>query len=75
MLVCVFALGFSTQNPSFDAFLAKYNKVYVGSEYSERRAAYESALAQIEAHNAGNPSWTMKVRNPEQTAQLNHALF
>ena len=54
-------LGFSAQHPSFDAFLAKYHKQYAGAEYSERRAAYEAAVATIEAHNAASPSWTMKA--------------
>ena len=54
-------LGFSAQHPSFDAFLAKYHKQYAGAEYSERRAAYEAAVATIEAHNAASPSWTMKL--------------
>ena len=54
-------LSFSAQHPSFDAFLAKYHKQYAGAEYSERRAAYEAAVATIEAHNAGSPSWTMKL--------------
>ena len=49
-------LSFSAQHPSFDAFLAKYHKQYAGAEYSERRAAYEAAVATIEAHNAASPS-------------------
>jgi C1A family cysteine protease len=57
-LVAVQAL---TQNEkAFTEFVAKYNKKYEGvDEFFNRFAIFQENLAMIEAHNAGNHSFTM----------------
>jgi cathepsin L len=46
---------------SFEEYQAEYNKSYAPAELNDRKAAFQSALAQIRAHNEQTPapSWWM----------------
>jgi C1A family cysteine protease len=53
------ATGFSA--PSFDEWASAHGKKYQPTERDYRNGIYDTNVALIEAHNAGNHSWTMAV--------------
>jgi KDEL-tailed cysteine endopeptidase len=55
------ALAASPLAPSFDAWSAHHGKVYAPTERDYRNTVYNTNVAHILAHNAGNSSWTMAV--------------
>lgn len=55
------ASAFCSAMPSFEEWSAMYGKVYEPTERDYRNTVYDSNVARILEHNAGNYSWTMGV--------------
>jgi hypothetical protein len=62
--------------PSFTEWAEMYGKTYQPTEMDYRMTVYAANLAKINAHNAGNYSWTMAVNKfADLTADEFAALF
>jgi C1A family cysteine protease len=57
--LAIFAAAFS--QPNFQEWSAQHGKVYQPTERDYRESIYNTNLAKIVSHNAGNSSWTMGV--------------
>ena len=61
--LALIAAGTSTLNacPSFDEWALEHGKSYAPTERDYRETVYGTNIEKINAHNAGNSSWTMAV--------------
>ena len=57
--LAIFAAAFS--HPTFEEWSVHHGKVYEPTERDYRESVYNSNVAKIVSHNAGNHSWSMNV--------------
>lgn len=72
--LAIFAAAFS--HPTFEEWSVHHGKVYEPTERDYRESVYNSNVAKIVSHNAGNHSWSMNVNKfADLTAEEFKALY